>query len=193
MTAAVPPEGKARDSTWMRVGSTLLACSLSLASELASPEDGHMIRSSAPGVRKRSTARARHELWARVGAFVRARREELGLSQGEIIRILLYRSRNAVSNIELGIEGVPAKRAYAWADLLEVPRDAFFRFITGESQEVPLPKRAAQREASEHLSTAEVELLSAYRSLPPSYQRRLREQAQAYQLLAHAKRVAKSR
>jgi transcriptional regulator with XRE-family HTH domain len=79
--------------------------------------------------RKRRTT----PLWKRVGAFVKARREELGLSQGEIIKALGYASRNAVSNIEVGIEGLPAKRIYAWADILEVPRDAFFRFATGEA------------------------------------------------------------
>lgn len=147
-----------------------------------------MPRSSTRSARKRSTARKRPELWTRIGAFVRARREELGLSQGDIIRALGYKSRNAVSNIELGIEGLPAKRAYAWADLLEVPRDVFFRFITGETKEVPLPKEAAKQEARERLSAAEAELLSAYRRLPPKYQRRLREQVQEYETLARTSR-----
>ena len=57
-----------------------------------------------------------------VVGLVRKRREALGLSQGDVIRVLGYKSRNAVSNIEVGIEGLPTKRAYAWADLLEVPR-----------------------------------------------------------------------
>ncbi len=153
-----------------------------------------MPRSATKVVRKkRSTARTRPELWVRVGTFVRARREELGLSQGDIIRVLAYRSRNAVSNIELGIEGLPPKRAYAWADLLEVPRDAFFRFITGESTKAPLPKATAEQEPPERLSAAEAELLTAYRRLPPKYQRRLREQAQEYQTLARASRSAKER
>ena len=42
---------------------------------------------------KRRTARQRADLWKRVGAFVRVRREELGLSQGEIIRVLGYQRR----------------------------------------------------------------------------------------------------
>ncbi len=65
------------------------------------------------GARKRRTARDRTALWKRIGAFVRARREERGLSQGQIISVLGYKSRNAVSNIEVGIEGLPPKRAYA--------------------------------------------------------------------------------
>jgi hypothetical protein len=71
--------------------------------------------------------------------------EELGFSQGEIIRVLGYKSRNAVSNIEVGIEGLPAKRAYAWADVLELPRDAFFRFVTGEADRVVIPNAAARQ------------------------------------------------
>ena len=90
-----------------------------------------------PGSSERSalsirTADERTELWRRIGRFVRQRREELGLTQGDIIRVLGYKSRNAVSNIEIGVEGLPTKRAYAWADLLEVSRDAFFEFVTGQ-------------------------------------------------------------
>jgi hypothetical protein len=50
-----------------------------------------------------------------------------------------------VSNIEVGIEGLPAKRAYAWADVLELPRDAFFRFVTGEADRVVIPNAAARQ------------------------------------------------
>ena len=77
-----------------------------------------MAGTSDQSARKRRTARERTALWKRIGAFVRVRREELGLSQGDIIQALGYKSRNAVSNIEVGIEGLPAKRAYAWADIL---------------------------------------------------------------------------
>jgi transcriptional regulator with XRE-family HTH domain len=143
------------------------------------------------GARKRRTARDRTALWKRVGAFVRARREELGLSQGDIIQSLGYKSRNAVSNIEVGIEGLPAKRAYAWADVLEVPRDAFFRFVTGEAEAVVVPKAAAKSDTAQRLITAEAALLATYRKLPPKYQRRLREQAEEFETLARATRSKK--
>ena len=42
------------------------------------------------GARKRRTGRDRTALWKRIGAFVRARREELGLSPGQIISVLGY-------------------------------------------------------------------------------------------------------
>lgn len=48
---------------------------------------------STRGAQNRRTAHERTELWRRVGAFVRVRREELGLSQGDIIRVLGYKSR----------------------------------------------------------------------------------------------------
>jgi transcriptional regulator with XRE-family HTH domain len=140
------------------------------------------------GARKRRTARERTALWKRIGAFVRARRDELGLSQGQIISVLGYRSRNAVSNIEVGIEGLPPKRAYAWADVLEVPRDAFFRFVTGETDQMEVPKAAARAESSERLTAAESALVATYRKLPPKYQRRLREQAGELETLASIER-----
>ena len=57
-------------------------------------------------------------LWKRVGVFVKARREHLGLSQNQLIRMLGYRNAASVSAIELGNAGLPTKRAYAWADVL---------------------------------------------------------------------------
>jgi transcriptional regulator with XRE-family HTH domain len=149
---------------------------------------------STRSIRVSRTAAERTALWRRVGAFVRARREELGLSQGDIIRVLGYKSRNAVSNIEVGIEGLPAKRAYAWADVLDVPRDAFFRFVTGEVERMDVSKQAAARsESAERLTAAESALLATYRKLPPKYQRRLREQAKEFETLARAARASKTR
>ena len=131
-------------------------------------------------------SRERTELWQRVGRFVRQRREELGLSQGDIIRVLGYKSRNAVSNIEVGIEGLPTKRAYAWADLLEVPRDAFFQFVTGASESMAPTKATAKPRVAEELTAAEDELLGHYRRLPPKFRRRLREHAGELETLARA-------
>jgi transcriptional regulator with XRE-family HTH domain len=144
-----------------------------------------------PGTSLRATQnvrspRERTALWKRVGRFVRQRREELGLTQGEIIRVLGYKSRNAVSNIEIGVEGLPAKRAYAWADLLEVPRDAFFEFVTGQTERLDVAKTTATSTTSEQLTAAEEELLTNYRRLPAKFQRRLREHAGELETLARA-------
>jgi hypothetical protein len=89
-------------------------------------------------------------------------------------------------NIEVGIEGLPAKRAYAWADVLELPRDAFFRFVTGEADRVVIPNAAARQDAGDRITAAETELLASYRKLPPKYQRRLREQAAEFETLSRA-------
>jgi transcriptional regulator with XRE-family HTH domain len=118
-----------------------------------------------------------------VGAWVKARRTSLGLSQGAMIRQLGYVSRNSISNVETGREGLPPKRVYAWADLLQVPREAFFRFVTGENLEfVPLDSpdgelapAASSAASSPPLREDEVELLAAYRALGPDDQRRAQE------------------
>jgi transcriptional regulator with XRE-family HTH domain len=121
------------------------------------------------------------ELRKRVGAFIRARREELGLSQGDIIRALGYKNLASVSNLEQGIEGLPVKRAYAWADVLQVPRDPFFRFVTGEISRMT---GTSSPQPPQLLNGAEEDLVSTYRRLPPKYQRRLREQAKDFEWLA---------
>lgn len=154
---------------------------------------GGMPGTSTRVARNSRTQRERTDLWKRVGAFVATRRDELGLSQGDIIRVLGYKSRNAVSNIEVGIEGLPAKRAYAWADILELPRDAFFRFVTGEAESVDAPKAAAKSNGGERLTATEATLIATYRKLPPKYQRRLREQAAEFETLSRARRASKKK
>ena len=135
--------------------------------------------------------RERQALRKRVGAFLRSRRQGLGLSQGEITRALGYVSLNSVSNLETGREGLPAKRVYAWADILQVPRDAFFRFVTGETERMDTGKAAAT--GNEKLSQAETDLLAAYRHLPTKFQRRLRDTVDEFETLARAEARAKKR
>lgn len=145
-----------------------------------------MPRTSAQPRRKSPTDKDRLELRKRVGVFVRNRRQQLDLSQGDIIEVLGYVSRNSVSNIETGREGLPAKRIYAWADVLEVPRDAFFRFVTGETKRVESSGKGAETEAAAKVSTGENDLLAAFRKLPSKYQKRIREQIQEYSELARS-------
>ena len=126
-----------------------------------------------------------------MGAFLSSRRRELGLSQGDITRALGYVSLNSVSNLETGREGLPAKRIYAWADILQVPRDAFFRFVTGEVERMDTGKASAT--GNEKLSQAEADLLAAYRRLPTKFQRRLRDTVNEFETLARAEARAKKR
>lgn len=145
-----------------------------------------MPRTSAQPRRKSPTDKDRLDLRKRIGAFVRTRRQQLGLSQGDIIEMLGYVSRNSVSNIETGREGLPAKRIYAWADVLEVPRDPFFRFVTGDTKRIDLSGKTAETEVANKVSTGESELLAAYRKLPAKYQRRIKEQIQEYTALSRS-------
>ena len=130
-------------------------------------------------------ARERQAHRKKVGTFLRARRLELGLTQAQITNQLGYTSLNSVSNLETGREGLPAKRIYAWADILQLPRDAFFRFVTGEVEKMETVKSPALAEGAS-LAQAETDLLAAYRRLPPKYQRRLRDSAREFETLARA-------
>lgn len=134
--------------------------------------------------------RERDALRRKVGEFLRERRLELGLTQAQITQALGYVSLNSVSNLETGREGLPAKRIYAWADILQLPRDAFFRFVTGETAALETGKTSGANAAE--MTKTEAELLAAYRRLPPKYQRRLRAAASEFETLAQAEKRKKS-
>jgi transcriptional regulator with XRE-family HTH domain len=119
---------------------------------------------------------------------VRWRRRQLGLRLVDVTKALGYKSMNAISNVESGLEGVPAKRAYAWAEVLEVPRDAFFRFVIGETSSLDAP---ISHEAPNHLgplSGTEQELIATYRRLPRRLRVRLRARARELEALATGQR-----
>jgi transcriptional regulator with XRE-family HTH domain len=134
-----------------------------------------LTRSSVPSAEQRT------QLRVRVGRLVRKRRLHLGLKLKDVSSALGYRSLNAVSNVESGIEGIPAKRAYAWADLLELPRDAFFQFVTGQIDDMTSVTTSV---AAERLTQSERELLGCYRRLPRRFQRLLHERAAELETLA---------
>jgi hypothetical protein len=133
----------------------------------------------------------RKVLRERVGAFIRVRRTELGLSSGDITRALGYRTLASCWKIEKGLEGLPTKRVFAWADILELPRDAFFRFVTGETEQMeggPL----AKAEPPERLTVMEADLLRTFRKLTPKNQRGLQDHAEAV-LFLQSKRAAEKK
>jgi len=130
------------------------------------------------------------ELRKRVGAFIRRRREQLGLTQGDIIRALGYKNAASVSNLEQGIEGLPTKRVYAWAEILQVERDDFFRFVTGEVARVG---GATVEEPARPLNASEEDLLERYRRLLPRFQRQLLRQAKAFEQQARKIKKQKRR
>jgi transcriptional regulator with XRE-family HTH domain len=119
----------------------------------------------------------------KVGEFIRRRRLELNLSQGEMIRALGYKNRNSISNVEIGREGLPLRRIYQWADVLQLPRDDFFRYVIGELEEAALEghKRARLKDQAERtLTDAEHDLVENYRRLSKKYQDRVREHVREY-------------
>ena len=109
---------------------------------------------------------------------MRARREELGFSQGDVIKALGYRNRQSVSNIENGTEGVSLRRAYDWADVLEVPRELFYRFVIGDT------KSMEQTPAKGDTVAAEAELVTRYRKLPAKQRRLVLERVRELEVLA---------
>ena len=120
----------------------------------------------------------------RVGAFVRSRREELGMSQADVARALGYKSVMSVSTLEGGKESLALARAYAWAEVLEVRRDAFYLFVAAERDHMD----ASEPVPEGPLLDDELELLGYYRKLPKPYPRQLREVARALDALAREER-----
>jgi len=131
----------------------------------------------------------------RVGAFLRKRRLQLGLSQWDICKVLLYKNRNSISNVELGIESLPLKRVYQYADLLQLPRDDFFRFVLGEMKDFAISgyrdldlkdRRERKLKPSEH------DLVVNFRRLSEKYQRRVLDHVAEY-LIIEGKQFRRSR
>jgi transcriptional regulator with XRE-family HTH domain len=132
----------------------------------------------------------------KVGEFLRRRRLELGLSQGDMIKALGYANRNSISNVEIGIEGLPLKRVYQYAELLKLPRDDFFRFVLGELEDLALtgyqrPRLKDQREKA--LADAEQDLVDNYRRLSKKYQDRVREHVREYLVVEGKEALSRSR
>jgi transcriptional regulator with XRE-family HTH domain len=124
----------------------------------------------------------------RVGAWMKRRRLELGLSQGGVQKRLGYQSPASVSNIEQGRTAVPTKRAYAWADVLEVDRTSFFEFVTGLRATVAAAP-LKPRDNGGDLTRPEAALIACYRALPRELQGRMR--AYAADLAAGVRRPRK--
>ncbi|MBN1773599.1 MAG: hypothetical protein JXB32_20215 [Deltaproteobacteria bacterium] len=132
----------------------------------------------------------------KVGAFLRRRRLELGLSQWDLCKAFAYANRNSISNVEIGIEGLPLKRVYQYADVLKLPRDDFFRFVLGELEDLALtgyqrPRLKDQR--GKMLTDAEQDLLDNYRRLSKKYQDRVREHVREYLVVEGKEALSGSR
>jgi len=58
----------------------------------------------------------------KVGKFIQQRRKELGLNQDYLAKELLYKDKQAISNIERGVAPLPFNRIIKLAQLLGVER-----------------------------------------------------------------------
>jgi transcriptional regulator with XRE-family HTH domain len=132
----------------------------------------------------------------KVGEFLRRRRLELGLSQGDMITRMGYRNRNSISNVEIGIEGLPLKRVYQYAEVLKLPRDDFFRFVLGELEDLALTGYQRPRLKDQHektLTDAEQNLVDNFRRLSKKYQDRVREHVREYLVVEGKQALSGSR
>jgi transcriptional regulator with XRE-family HTH domain len=112
----------------------------------------------------------------KVGAFIKARRHKLGLSQGDMCKVMGYANRNSISNVELGREGLPLKKIYQYADVLNVDRDDFFGFVVGELGDMAVDgirKIEIKDREERRLSPRENGLVVNFRRLTKKYQDRI--------------------
>ena len=119
----------------------------------------------------------------RVGAFIKARRQKLRLSQGDLCKVMGYANRNSISNVELGREGLPLKKIYQYADVLQVDRDDFFKFVVGELGDLAVEgvRQIEIKDMEERkLSTRENKLVVSFRRLSKKYQDRILTELSEY-------------
>jgi transcriptional regulator with XRE-family HTH domain len=112
----------------------------------------------------------------KVGAFIKARRKKLRLSQGDMCKVMGYANRNSISNVELGREGLPLKKIYQYADVLKVDRDDFFKFVVGELGDMAVEgvRQIEIKDREERkLSPRENDLVVNFRRLSKKYQDRI--------------------
>jgi transcriptional regulator with XRE-family HTH domain len=119
----------------------------------------------------------------RVGQLVRRRRLELDMSLEEVARAVGFKHKAAISVIERGVQGLPLKHAYRFADVLQVPREDFFRFVLGDVSALAPGRLRRRGRPDEHLSPREQELLANYRRLAPKYQDRVDENVAEFLIL----------
>ncbi|MCW5830817.1 MAG: helix-turn-helix transcriptional regulator [Deltaproteobacteria bacterium] len=75
----------------------------------------------------------------RIGAYLRERREKLGITQAALAASVGLPNHMAVSRIENGLVSFPFARANLFADALSLDREEFWRFCGGKSADVEAP------------------------------------------------------
>ena len=73
---------------------------------------------------------------ANVGKNIRARREELGLTQQELAERMGYKSKSAINKIELGINDITQSKVVAFAKALNTSPAYIMGWITSEQEKM---------------------------------------------------------
>lgn len=100
-----------------------------------------------------------------VGNKIRERRIELGLSQNDLAKLMGYRSKVSISNVELGKEDISTDRVQKFADVLECTP----AYLMGWDLTLKETQRRCKRYAT-YLSKFS-QLLTSYEKAPDNIQK----------------------
>lgn len=101
-----------------------------------------------------------------IGDRIRARREELGMSQEELAHAIGYKSRSSINKIELDGQGLPQKKVVQIARALRVTPG----FLMGWEDELYVDENGEAVTVAE-LSPIEDELMNKIKMMRPDFQR----------------------
>lgn len=77
-----------------------------------------------------------------IGKKLKARREELGMTQEELAKKLGYKSKSTINKIEMDINDVSQSKLVRIADALDVPPTYFMEYTDHDMAESPIDKYA---------------------------------------------------
>lgn len=97
-----------------------------------------------------------------IGSRIRARREELGLSQEELGAALGYKSRSSINKIELDARNLTQSKIKAIADALKTTPAYIMGWTEEEEKEEP------QKPTAPELSAEEKEAVKLFAALDPA-------------------------
>lgn len=99
-----------------------------------------------------------------IGSRIRARREELGLSQEELGGMLGYKSRSSINKIELDARNLTQSKIKAIADALKTTPG----YIMGWPEEEEEEQAVKKKHSAPELSAEEQEAVKLFAGLDPA-------------------------
>lgn len=104
-----------------------------------------------------------------IGERIKRRREELGMSQDELARLVGYKWRSSINKIEVNAQNLPQRKIVDIAKALKVTP----AYLMGwEDDELYIDEDGSSTPVSE-LSSIEEDIIGKVRSLRPDFQRML--------------------